>query len=35
MNYLNLMQSSSAIAGIAFIFMGSRWLKQYLWTLVR
>jgi hypothetical protein len=35
MNYLNLMQSASAIAGVAFVFMGSRRLKSYLWTLVR
>ena len=34
MNYLYFVQTSSAIAGIAMIYMGSRWLKQYLWTLV-
>lgn len=35
MNYLNFVQTTSAIAGIAMIYMGSRWLKQYLWALVR
>ena len=34
MNYLNFVQTTSAVAGIAMIYIGSRWLKQYLWTLV-
>ena len=35
MNYLQFIQTSSSIAGIAMLYIGSRWLKQYLWTLVR
>lgn len=35
MNYLNFVQTTSALAGIAMIFLGSRWLKYYLRTLVR
>jgi len=35
MNYLNFVQTTSAIALITMIFMGSRWLKQYLRTLIR
>ena len=35
MNYLHFIQTSSSIAGIAMLYIGSRWLKQYLWTLVR
>ena len=34
MNYLNFVQTTSAIAGIAMIYMGSRRLKEYLWSLV-
>ena len=34
MNYLHILQSSSAVAGIAMIYMGSQWLKQYLWSLI-
>ena len=34
MNYLNIIQSTSAIAGIAMICLGSRWLKAYLWSLI-
>ena len=35
MNYLNFVQTTSAMASIAMIVIGSRWLKRYLWTLVR
>lgn len=30
MNYMDFVQTTSAVAGIAMILMGSRWLKQYL-----
>ena len=35
MNTLEFAHTSSAIAGIAMILIGSRWLKLYLRTLIR
>lgn len=35
MNILEFAQTTSAIAGIAMIVIGSRWLKQYLRTVIR
>lgn len=35
MNILEFAHTSSAIAGIAMILIGSRWLKLYLRTLFR
>lgn len=35
MNYLDFVQTTSAMAGIAMVVIGSRWLKQYLRTLFR
>lgn len=35
MNYLNFVQTTAAMASIAMIVIGSRWLKRYLRTLVR
>lgn len=35
MNFLDFVQTTSAIAGIAMIVMGQRWLKHYLRTMIR
>lgn len=35
MNFLEFAQTTSAIAGIAMIVMGARWLKLYLRNMVR
>lgn len=35
MNILEFAQTTSAIAGIAMIVIGSRWLKLYLRTVIR
>lgn len=35
MNILEFAHTTSAIAGVAMLFIGSRWLKQYLRTLYR
>lgn len=34
MHYLNFVQASSAVAAIAMILIGSRWLKEYLLSLI-
>ncbi len=35
MNILEFAHTTSAIAGVAMVLIGSRWLKQYLRTLYR
>ena len=35
MNILEFAHTTSAIAGVAMVLIGSRWLKQYLRTLCR
>ena len=34
MDHLHFLQSSSAVAAIAMIVIGSRWLKRYLLDLI-
>lgn len=35
MNFLEFAHTTAAVAGIAMIVMGSRWLKLYLRTMLR